>query len=103
MAPGSKQLLAKIRFTIGPNCTGAFCHRDLALSMAPYVCVENREKGMTKFTVIASLTVFMIGAVVGRATAPMPMLAAIGAIESISVDELTRNSGPLPVETADAI
>ena len=58
---------------------------------------------MTKFTIIASLTVFMLGAVVGRTTAPLPVLAATGTIESISVDELTRNSGPLPVQTADAI
>ena len=45
----------------------------------------------------------MLGAVVGRTTAPVPVLAAIGAVESISVDELTRNSGPLQIQTADAI
>ena len=58
---------------------------------------------MTKFTIIASLTVFMLGAVVGRATAPMPVLAATGTVESISVDELTRSSGPLPIESYGAV
>jgi hypothetical protein len=58
---------------------------------------------MTKFTLIAALTVFMLGAVVGRTTAPVPALAASGTLESISVDELTRNSGPLPVEAYGAV
>jgi hypothetical protein len=55
---------------------------------------------MTKFTIAASVAVFMLGAVVGRATAPTPAMAANLAI---SIDELTRNAGPLPVESFDAI
>jgi hypothetical protein len=55
---------------------------------------------MTKFTVAASVAVFMLGAVVGRATAPTPAMAGKLAI---SIEELTRNAGPLPVESFDAV
>jgi hypothetical protein len=58
---------------------------------------------MTKFTIIASLAVFMVGAAIGRATAPVPVLAATSTVESISVDELTRSSGSLPVESYGAV
>ena len=57
---------------------------------------------MTRFTMVASIAVFVLGAVVGRATAPMPAMAS-AAIYTISTDDLTRKAGPLPVEIADAV
>ena len=56
---------------------------------------------MTKFTIVVA--VFALGAIVGRTTAPTPVLASVGRIEAISIDELTRRAGPLPVEIADAV
>ena len=58
---------------------------------------------MSKFTILASIAVFAMGATVGRATAPVPTTASQAQIATISIDELTRKVGPLPVETADAI
>jgi hypothetical protein len=57
---------------------------------------------MTKFTIAASVAVFVLGAFVGRATAPTPAMAAEAKL-AISIDELTRNAGPLPVESFDAV
>jgi hypothetical protein len=56
---------------------------------------------MTKFTIAASIAVFMLGAVVGRVTTPVPALATEA--KTISIDELTRNGGVLPVQSFDAI
>jgi hypothetical protein len=56
---------------------------------------------MTKFTIVVA--VFALGAIVGRTTVPTPVLASVGRIEAISIDELTRRAGPLPVEIADAV
>ena len=58
---------------------------------------------MTKFTIAASIVVFALGTVVGRATAPVPAFASEAKIETISIDELTRNAGPLPIESFQAI
>ena len=58
---------------------------------------------MSKFTIVASVAVFVTGAIVGRATAPMPVMASEVQLTTISIDELTRKAGPLPVQTADAI
>ena len=56
---------------------------------------------MTKFT-IAAIAFFALGAIVGRTTAPTPVLAS-EAKAQISIDELTRKAGPLPVESFDAV
>jgi len=56
---------------------------------------------MTKLT-IAAIAVFALGAVVGRATAPTPVLASEVKAQ-ISIDELTRKAAPLPVESFDAV
>jgi len=56
---------------------------------------------MTKLT-IAAIALFALGAVVGRATAPTPVLASEVKAQ-ISIDELTRKAGPLPAETFEAI
>ena len=58
---------------------------------------------MSKFTILASIAVFAMGATVGRATAPVPAMASQTQIATISIDELTQKAGSLPVETADAI
>jgi hypothetical protein len=57
---------------------------------------------MTKLT-IAAFALFALGAVVGRATAPTPVLASEAKAQTISIDELTRKAGPLPAETFEAI
>jgi hypothetical protein len=57
---------------------------------------------MTKFAVAASAAVFMLGVVAGRITAPAPAMAA-EAKASMSIDELTRNAGPLKAESYDAV
>jgi hypothetical protein len=56
---------------------------------------------MTKFTIVVA--VFALGAIVGRTTAPTTVLASVATIEAISIDELMRKAGPLPVEIADAV
>jgi hypothetical protein len=56
---------------------------------------------MTKFTMVASIAVFLLGAVIGRVTAPMAVMASEAKL--ISIDELTRKTGPLPVESFDAV
>ena len=56
---------------------------------------------MTKFTMVAVIAVFALGAVVGRAT--VPSLVSEAALQTISPDEITRKAGLLPVESADAI
>jgi len=58
---------------------------------------------MSKFAIVASLAIFAIGALVGRATTPMPVLASEAQVATISTDELTQKAGPLPVQVADAI
>jgi hypothetical protein len=55
---------------------------------------------MTKFTMVAAIAVFALGAVVGRATVPAAVSAGL---QTMSPDEITRKAGPLPVEYADAI
>jgi hypothetical protein len=45
----------------------------------------------------------MLGVAAGRVTAPTPALAAEAKLQSISIDELTRNAGPLPTESYDAV
>jgi hypothetical protein len=57
---------------------------------------------MTKFTVAASVAVFMLGVAAGRATAPAPAMG-VEAKATISIDELTRNAGPLKAESYDAV
>ena len=57
---------------------------------------------MTKLT-IAAFALFALGAVVGRATAPTPVLASEVKAQTISIDELTRKAAPLPVESFDAV
>ena len=57
---------------------------------------------MTKLT-IAAVAVFALGAIVGRATAPTPVLASEVKAQTISIDELTRKAVPLPVESFDAV
>ncbi len=57
---------------------------------------------MTKFT-IAAIALFALGAIVGRTTAPTPVLASEAKAQTISTDELTRKAGPLPVESFDAV
>jgi hypothetical protein len=34
---------------------------------------------------------------------PMPVMASEARLAAISIDQLTRNAGPLPVQVADAI
>jgi hypothetical protein len=58
---------------------------------------------MTKFTIVAAIAVFALGAVVGRATVPTLVPGSAAALTTISPDEITRKAGPLPVEYADAI
>lgn len=58
---------------------------------------------MSKFAIVASLAIFAIGAIVGRATTPMPVMASQAQVATISTYELTRNAGPLPIQVADAI
>jgi hypothetical protein len=57
---------------------------------------------MTKFT-IAAVALFALGAIVGRPTAPKPVLAPEATTQTMSIDELTRNAGPLPVENFNAV
>jgi hypothetical protein len=94
--------LGKVPFTTLRNSTERVVNSDVTLSDAPYPVRTKKGEGkhMTKFTIAASVAVFMLGAIVGRATAPTPAMAAALAI---SIDELTRNAGPLPVESFDAI
>jgi len=56
---------------------------------------------MTKFTVLASVAVFTLGAVVGRASAPTPAMASESQV--IASYELTLKAGPLPAQSFDAI
>ena len=56
---------------------------------------------MTKLTIVA-IALFALGAVVGRTTAPTPVLAS-EAKAQISTHELTRKAGPLPAESFDAV
>jgi len=58
---------------------------------------------MIKFTIAASIIVFALGTVVGRATAPTAVFANAAKIQAISIDELTRKAGPLSVESFDAV
>ena len=58
---------------------------------------------MSKFAIVASLAIFVVGAIVGRATTPMPVMASQAQVATISTDELTQKAGPLPVQVADAI
>ena len=55
---------------------------------------------MTKFTIAVAL--FALGALVGRTTAPTPAQAT-EAKATISIEQITRNAGPLPVESFDAV
>jgi len=56
---------------------------------------------MTKFTVLACVAVFALGALVGRATVPTSAKAA--QIAQVSPEELTRSAAPMPVQAFDAI
>ena len=56
---------------------------------------------MKKFTMAAFVAIFAVGAIIGRATAPMPAMASEP--QRIASDELTRKAGPLPVQSFDAI
>jgi hypothetical protein len=56
---------------------------------------------MTKFTVAASVAIFVLGAIVGRASAPVPAMAS--ETQTIATYELTLKAGPLPIQSADAI
>ena len=58
---------------------------------------------MSKFAIVASLAIFALGAIVGRATTPMPIMASEAQVGTISTYELTLKAGPLPVQVADAI
>jgi hypothetical protein len=67
----------------------------------PILFGQTKGDVVTKFTIVVA--VFALGAIVGRTTAPTPVLASAAKIEAISIDELTRKAGPLPVEIADAV
>jgi hypothetical protein len=58
---------------------------------------------MTKFTVLASVAVFTLGAVVGRASAPTPAMASETRVQIVSTYELTLKAGPLATQSFDAI
>jgi hypothetical protein len=57
---------------------------------------------MTKFTVLASVAIFALGAVVGRASAPTPAMEDTR-VQVAASYELTLKAGPLPVQSFDAI
>lgn len=58
---------------------------------------------MTKFTVLACVAVFALGAVVGRASAPTPAMASDTRAQLVSTYELTLKAGPLAAQSFDAI
>ena len=58
---------------------------------------------MTKFTMLAAVAVFALGAVVGRASAPTPAMASETRAQLAATYELTLKAGPLPVQSFDAI
>ena len=56
---------------------------------------------MTKFTMAAFVAIFAVGALVGRASAPVPAMASESQV--IASYELTLKAGPLPAQSFDAI
>jgi hypothetical protein len=58
---------------------------------------------MTKFTMAAFVAIFAVGAIIGRASAPVPAVAAETQAQTITTYELTLKAGTLPVQSADAI
>ena len=56
---------------------------------------------MKKFTMAAFVAIFAVGAVVGRASAPVPAMAS--ETQRVASYELTLKAGPLPVQSFDAI
>jgi hypothetical protein len=57
---------------------------------------------MTKFTMLAAVAVFALGAVVGRVSAPTPAQAS-ETVQMASSYELTLKAGPLAAQSFDAI
>ena len=58
---------------------------------------------MTKFTMLAAVAVFALGAVVGRVSAPTPAQASETRMQVVSTYELTLKAGPLAAQSFDAI
>jgi len=58
---------------------------------------------MTKFTMAAFLAIFAVGAIIGRASAPVPAMASDTQAQTIATYELTLKAGTLPTQSADAI
>jgi len=58
---------------------------------------------MTKLTILASVAIFSLGAIVGRASAPTPAMASDSRQHALSTYELTLKAGPLAVQSFDAI
>ena len=56
---------------------------------------------MKKFTMAAFVAIFAVGAVVGRASAPVPAMAS--ETQRVASYELTLKAGPRPVQSFDAI
>jgi hypothetical protein len=56
---------------------------------------------MSKFTVLACVAVFALGAIVGRVSAPMPAQASEQTL--MSTYEMTLKAAPMPVQSFDAV
>lgn len=56
---------------------------------------------MKKFTMAAFVAIFAVGAIIGRASAPVPAMASEP--QRFANYELTLKAGPLPVQSFDAI
>ena len=58
---------------------------------------------MTKFTMLAAVAIFALGAVVGRVSAPTSAMASDTRMQMVSIYELTLKAGPLAAQSFDAI
>jgi hypothetical protein len=56
---------------------------------------------MKKSTMAAFVAIFAVGAIIGRASAPVPAMASEP--QRFANYELTLKAGPLPVQSFDAI
>jgi hypothetical protein len=56
---------------------------------------------MSKFTVMACVAIFALGAIVGRVSAPTPALASDQTM--MSTYEMTLKAAPMQVQSFDAV
>ena len=99
---GAFEEKSKHPFTTSGTRARTGCKCDPTLSLRSYPArTNNRGKAMTKFTMAAFVAIFAVGAIIGRASAPVPAMAS--ETQRIASYELTLKAGPLPVQSFDAI